>query len=120
MAPFLIVVAILICHSGGNFLHAEKRFVEVGHAEMVVRMNGDVPDFSRHRASLLVCWILFKVEGFCQQRAQSAVSSSEFCVSSRSVILRVHSVYRRIELNPKSEMPNWKPRVNLTSAGQED
>src|SRR5262245_21311976 len=51
MTPFLIVVAILVCHSGGNFLHAEKRFVEVGHAEMVIRMNGDMPDFRKHSNS---------------------------------------------------------------------
>lgn len=69
MAPFLIVVAILVCHSGGNFFHAEKRFVEVGHAEMVVRMNGDVPDFSRHSNYLLVARILLKDGGICQQRA---------------------------------------------------
>jgi hypothetical protein len=69
MASFLIVVAILIGHSGGNLLHAEKRLIEVGHAEMVVRMNGDVPDFSKHSNYLLVARILLKDGRICQQRA---------------------------------------------------
>jgi hypothetical protein len=78
MAPFLIVVAILICHSGGNLLHAEKCLIEVRHAEMVVGMNRDVSDFGKHRASLLDAWILFKVEGFCQQCGRCAISVPEF------------------------------------------
>ena len=90
MTPFLIVVAILVCHSGGNFLHAEKRFVEVGYAEMVVRMNGDMPDFSKHSNHILVARILLKDGRICQQR----------------------------EYSP--ETPNQKHYVNLTSAKQED
>src|SRR5438128_700982 len=77
MAPFLIVVAILIGHSGGNLLHAEKCLIKVRHAKMVVGMNRDVSDFGKHRASLPDCWILFKVEGFCQQCRRSATPISE-------------------------------------------
>src|SRR5262245_9339799 len=55
MASFFIVVTIFICHAGGNFLHAEKCFVEVGHAEVIVGVNRDMPNFSKHKLSSLGC-----------------------------------------------------------------
>ena len=54
MAAFFVIVAILVGHPGGNLLHAEDGFVEVGHAEVVIRMDGDVPDFRGHGFCLLV------------------------------------------------------------------
>jgi hypothetical protein len=38
---------------------------------MVVRMNGDMPDFSKHSNYLLVARILLKDGRICQQREYS-------------------------------------------------
>jgi hypothetical protein len=77
MTSLLVVIAVLVGHSGSDFFHAKERLIEVGHAKMVVRVNGDVSNLGKHNSILLDSWILFKLHGFCQQRTESAVSSLE-------------------------------------------
>ena len=67
MTAFFVIVAILVGHSGRNFLHAEEGFVEISHTKVVIRMDGHMSDLCKHGVCLLVGWILFKVTAFCQQ-----------------------------------------------------
>src|SRR3972149_10903562 len=69
MAAFFVIVSVLVGHPGGDLLHAEKGFVKVRHAEMVVGVNGNVSNLSGHNPGLLVSRILLKDARSCQQRA---------------------------------------------------
>src|SRR3989304_10346278 len=83
MAAFFVIVSVLVGHPGGDLLHAEKSFVKVRHAEMVVGVNGNVSDLSGHIPGLLVARILLKYARSCQL-SQTAVSGSRFRVSGWS------------------------------------
>src|SRR3990172_9499458 len=75
MAAFFVIDSVLVGHPGGDLLHAEKSFVKVRHAEMVVGMNGDVSDLSGHNPGLLVAQILLKDARSCQLPPPAASGS---------------------------------------------